>query len=241
MIRRPPRSTLFPYTTLFRSDVLGKRMRELYPQHEAHWFESYGRIAVTGEAARFQNHAEQLHRWFDVYAFRFGEPQNRQVAILFNDITGRKQMEKGIVQLNTELHERADQLKAANKELEAFSYTVSHDLRAPLRHIQGYIQMLTTLIEGQLTDKARHYLKTITAASTEMGQLIDDLLAFSRMGRVEMIEDSVALDGLLREILRGLEMAVQGRNIEWQIAPLPPVAGDASLLRQVLANLVGNA
>jgi light-regulated signal transduction histidine kinase (bacteriophytochrome) len=75
----------------------------------------------------------------------------------------------------------------------------------------------------------------------EMGQLIDDLLAFSRMGRVEMIEDSVALDGLLREILRGLEMAVQGRNIEWQIAPLPPVVGDASLLRQVLANLVGNA
>lgn len=157
------------------------------------------------------------------------------------DITERKQMEKGIVQLNTELQERAAQLKAANKELEAFSYTVSHDLRAPLRHIQGYIQMLTTLIEGQLTDKARHYLKTITDASMEMGQLIDDLLAFSRMGRVEMIEDSVALDGLLRKVLHDLEMAVQGRNIEWQIAPLPPVVGDASLLRQVLANLVGNA
>ena len=222
-------------------DVLGKRMLELAPQHEAHWFETYGRIAVTGEAARFQNHAEQLHRWFDVYAFRFGEPKNWQVAILFNDITGRKQMEKGIAQLNTELHERAAQLKAANKELEAFSYTVSHDLRAPLRHIQGYIQMLTTLIEGQLTDKARHYLKTITDASTEMGQLIDDLLAFSRMGRVEMIQESVAPDSLLHEILRGLEMAVQGRNIEWQIAPLPQVVGDSSMLRQVLANLVGNA
>ena len=72
----------------------GKRMRELAPQHEEFWFETYGKIALTGEPARFQNLAEQLHRWYDVYAFRFGQPENRQVAILFNDITERRRTEE---------------------------------------------------------------------------------------------------------------------------------------------------
>ena len=74
-------------------DAQGKRMRELAPKHEEHWFEIYGKIALTGQPARFQNRAEQLHRWYDVYAFRFGKPEDRQVAILFNDITERKQAE----------------------------------------------------------------------------------------------------------------------------------------------------
>ncbi|TAL06487.1 MAG: PAS domain S-box protein [Verrucomicrobia bacterium] len=86
-------------------DALGKRMRELAPQHEAHWFEIYGRIALTGEPARFQNRAEQLHRWFDVYAFRFGDPKNRQVAILFNDITARKRSEEELRKFNVGLEE----------------------------------------------------------------------------------------------------------------------------------------
>jgi PAS domain S-box-containing protein len=119
-------------------DAVGKRMRELAPRHEEHWFETYGRIAVAGEAARFQNHAESLHRWYDVYAYRFGEPKNRQVAILFSDISERKAVEAKITQLNAELLQRAAQLKEANKELEAFSYSVSHDLRAPLRAINGF-------------------------------------------------------------------------------------------------------
>jgi PAS domain S-box-containing protein len=75
-------------------DAQGRRMRDLRPKHEEHWFEIYGQIALTGQPARFQNRAEQLHRWYDVYAFRFGQPENRQVAILFNDITERKQAEE---------------------------------------------------------------------------------------------------------------------------------------------------
>ncbi|MDD5139454.1 MAG: PAS domain S-box protein [Verrucomicrobiales bacterium] len=101
-------------------DAVGKRMRELAPQHEAHWFETYGRIAVTGEAARFQNRAEQLHRSYDVYAFRFGEPKSRQVAILFSDITERKQMEEALrvseENLDITLHSIGDAVLATDTE-----------------------------------------------------------------------------------------------------------------------------
>jgi signal transduction histidine kinase len=222
-------------------DAVGKRMRELAPQHEGHWFEIYGRIAVTGEAARFQNRAEQLHRWYDVYAFRFGEARNRQVAILFRDITDRKAAEALIEQLNAELRQRAAQLEEANKELESFSYSVSHDLRAPLRHIHGYAEMLQRSTDGQLSEQARRYLTTITEASVEMGQLIDDLLAFSRTSRTEVRASRVPLDELVDETIRGLEMATKDRHIVWQTVPLPPVVADRSLLKHVLANVIGNA
>jgi PAS domain S-box-containing protein len=157
------------------------------------------------------------------------------------DITVQKVAEEKIARLNASLQHQADQLLEANKELESFSYSVSHDLRAPLRHIQGYLEMLQKNLEGQLTDKARRYLGIINEASTDMGQLIDDLLAFSRMGRMEMSEGVVDLNHLLKETLHTLEPATQGRTIQWQIAPLPVVAGDAAVLRQALVNLVGNA
>ncbi len=135
----------------------------------------------------------------------------------------------------------AAELAVVNQELEAFSYSVSHDLRAPLRHIHGYVEMLQRATDGQLSEKAMHYLKTITDASEEMGQLIDDLLAFSRVGGAEMRVTSVPLGELVRDVIRSLEMAIKDRPILWQIAPLPAVVGDASLLKQVLTNLIDNA
>ena len=135
----------------------------------------------------------------------------------------------------------AAELAVVNQELEAFSYSVSHDLRAPLRHIHGYVEMLQRATDGQLSEKATHYLKTITDASEEMGQLIDDLLAFSRVGRAEIRNTSVQLDELVQDVIRSLEMATKGRSIVWQIASLPPVVGDAPLLKQVLTNLIDNA
>jgi light-regulated signal transduction histidine kinase (bacteriophytochrome) len=101
--------------------------------------------------------------------------------------------------------------------------------------------MLQRVTEGQLPDKAIHYLKTITAASEEMGQLIDDLLAFSRVGRAEIIGSTIRLNVLVQDVIGALEMATRDREIVWQVAPLPPVVGDASLVKQVFANLVGNA
>ena len=133
-------------------------------------------------------------------------------------------------------------LEESNRELESSSYSVSHDLRAPLRHVQGYIELLTReTAASQLSDKAQRHLQTITDASIEMGQLIDDLLAFSRMNQITLHESHVGLDGLVQATVRDLETATQGRNIDWNIAPLPEVIGDPSALKQVLVNLIGNA
>jgi PAS domain S-box-containing protein len=160
------------------------------------------------------------------------------------DVTDLKRFENTLQQ-NEVQREReavhAKELAVVNQELEAFSYSVSHDLRAPLRHIHGYVEMLQRATDGQLSEKSAHYLKTITEASLEMGQLIDDLLAFSRVGRAEIRGTSVHLGELVQDVIRGLEMATNGRPIVWQIATLPTVVGDAPLLKQVLANLIGNA
>jgi signal transduction histidine kinase len=157
----------------------------------------------------------------------------------------RKRAEEEIRTLNRELErrvaERTAQLLRANKELEAFSYSVSHDLRAPLRHIEGYVAMLQRVTQGILPAKAEHYLHTISSASVEMGKLIDNLLAFSRMGAEQMTEAPVNLTLLVGEVVQSLQMATRERDITWRIAPLPVVIGDLSMLRQVLANLLDNA
>ncbi len=173
--------------------------------------------------------------------------KNKVIAgiVVFVDLTENKRAEKQIHILNMELEqrvaERTAQLDAANKELEAFSYSVSHDLRAPLRHVQGYVDMLGREAEGRLSEQGRHYMKTIADASLEMGVLIDDLLAFSRMGRVDMAETRVNLDTLVQDSLHILEPATRGRNIVWKIPPLPVVQADPAMLRLVLDNLLGNA
>jgi PAS domain S-box-containing protein len=161
------------------------------------------------------------------------------------DVDELKQAEEKVRLSNAELEqrviERTAKLRSANEELEAFSYSVSHDLRAPLRHVHGYVEMLAQEAGDKLSEEGRRYLKVITDASIEMGELIDDLLAFSRMGRAEMRETSVELDALVQKTLRGLEATTSGRNIVWRIPPLPVVQADPAMLKQVFANLLGNA
>jgi PAS domain S-box-containing protein len=181
---------------------------------------------------------------YNATTFHDRDRQLRGVFAAARDMTELKRYEH-TVQQNEIQRERdathAKELAVVNQELEAFSYSVSHDLRAPLRHIHGYVEMLRGATTGQLSDKAQHYLSTITDASVEMGELIDDLLAFSRVGRAEIGGASVELGELVQDVIRGLEMAIHGRPIVWQIAPLPSVIGDASLLKQVLTNLIDNA
>ena len=153
----------------------------------------------------------------------------------------RKDGSRFNAELEQRVQERTAQFQEANKELEAFSYSVSHDLRAPLRHVQGYVDMLTREAESQVSEKGRRFLRTIADASREMGVLIDDLLAFSRMGRAQMAETRVNLDALVREALPGLETATPERNIVWKVPPLPAVLGDPAMLKLVFANLLGNA
>jgi signal transduction histidine kinase len=132
-------------------------------------------------------------------------------------------------------------LQSINRELEAFSYSVSHDLRAPLRHISGYIDLLKRHIPGGLDEKGRHYVEMITDSGAKMGRLIDDLLSFSRMGRVEMRRERVSLAAVLKSVQEDLSGETSRRVIRWETTPLPEVHGDPSMLRVVLTNLVSNA
>ena len=139
-----------------------------------------------------------------------------------------------------ELRKNRERLEAANKELEAFSYSVSHDLRAPLRHIDGFSELLGKHVPT-LDEKGRRYLKTISESAKQMGTLIDDLLQFSRIGRAELRKGGVSLDQLVRESLASLKQDMDGRKITWTIGSLPDVHGDPTLLRQVFVNLLSNA
>lgn len=154
----------------------------------------------------------------------------------------RRQTEEQVTELNRDLARHAAELEAANKELESFSYSVSHDLRAPLRHVQGFVELLANDTKNApLSAKAQRYVKIIGDAAGDMGSLVDDLLAFSRVGRVEMCRVAVDLEDVVRQAVAGLEPEIAGRNVEWQSDPLPMVEGDPSLVRQVYANLIANA
>ncbi|MBI4979377.1 MAG: PAS domain-containing protein [Spirochaetes bacterium] len=161
------------------------------------------------------------------------------------DITERKksddELEKYRNHLEELVKERTMELNVINQELEAFSYTVSHDLRAPLRHIDGFMEMLQNMTEGKLDEQCRRYMHNILDSTNKMGTLIDDLLAFSRLGRYGMNIRPVDMDDITHDVIKEFSQDVKGRHISWCIAQLPTVMGDQSLLHTVMVNLVSNA
>ena len=171
------------------------------------------------------------------------DEREQPIAVLEtnNDITVRKRREQEIQSLNQELAKRSTELEAINKELEAFAYSVSHDLRAPLRHMAGYTELLQKKASSTLDEKCSHYILMMLDSAKRMGNLIDDLLAFSRIGRAETQKTLFSLTQLVREALTEVRDDTGGRNIAWKIGPLPNLYGDRSMLRLVLVNLISNA
>jgi len=169
----------------------------------------------------------------------------KRTAEVTEALVGYRRAEQEIKKLNEDLErrvvKRTAQLEAANEELEAFSYSVSHDLRAPLRHIGGFVGMLRQETSSTLNDKSRQYLGIIADSANQMSRLIDNLLAFSRMGRAELKKTRVKMDDLVKDVLRDARRETAGREIEWKIGPLPAVLGDRSMLEQVWVNLIANA
>ena len=153
----------------------------------------------------------------------------------------RRQVEESLRQAQEELAKRAVELQAANKELEAFAYSVSHDLRAPLRHVVGYAELLKKQAASALDEKANRYLKTILEAAKRMGDLIDDLLGFSRIARAETKKAAVNLEQLVAQVIAEVAQDTSGRDIAWKIGALPVCYGDRSMLRLVFVNLLSNA
>lgn len=191
---------------------------------------------------RFTNSAGQyiwMRDEFRVICDEQGSPV--EIVGYWIDINKRREAEESILILNEDLHRRALDLQAANRELEAFAYSVSHDLRAPLRAIDGFSRVLASNFEAELSDEARRYLGLISKNTREMGQLIDDLLSFSRINKQSLNVDTVEPDWFVPVILRDLLRENEGREIEIVRQPLPACKGDYNLLKQVFTNLLSNA
>jgi light-regulated signal transduction histidine kinase (bacteriophytochrome) len=160
--------------------------------------------------------------------------KERIILLAIEDITERKEIEAGLEKTRREL-------EVANKELEAFSYSVSHDLRAPLRHISGYVELLVKHFQSELSEKGVHYLDSIADSAHQMGKLIDTLLQFSRIGRAEMHRSQLEMNKIVQEVVESVSKDNPDRTIEWVVRKLPSVSGDDATLRLVWVNLLSNA
>jgi PAS domain S-box-containing protein len=232
---------IYGYT---REEVIGQPISILVPPDNAdelrRILERIGRNQRVEhfEATRRCKHGQRVVMSLTISPVKDGSGRVVGVSTIGRDITERKLAEAKILELNEALRTRAH---CSEEDLESFSYSVSHDLRAPIRHIAGFLALLEDHIGGSLDEKGRHYLANVTESTRLMGGLIDDLLTFSRSGKVEMCEARLSLEDLVQQVRRELTTDIHGRKVVWTVEPLPEVAADPVLLRLVLVNLLGNA
>jgi PAS domain S-box-containing protein len=234
-----------------RSISVGKTQEEIVPEESARIVnEKYRRCVAAGqvveEEAELDLPSGQRIFHSTLVPTRDASGRIYRIIGISRDITESKKAERTILALNEQLEQRvrdrtAD-LQIANKELESFAYSVSHDLRAPLRHIDGFLELLQKQAGETLDPQSTHYMTTISRAAKRMGVLIDDLLSFSRMGRHELAKSRVDLRTLVKDVLHEFEPDLTERTVHWKISDsLPVVTGDQAMLRMVFVNLLANA
>ncbi len=233
-------------------EIIGRRFHRFYNQEDVERKKPDEALAVATAEGHYHDErwlvrkdGSQFWASFVLTALRDEGGKLTGFSTIARDITQRKQAEDEIRRLYTELEkqvqERTAELQAAYQEMEAFSYSISHDLRAPLIHIAGFVEMLRGELEPKLDEKSRRHLQTICNSSEQMGRMIADLLAFSRIGRAEMHRVRVNLGDTVQDVQRELQGRVGDRQVTWILPPLPDVLGDPFLLRQAVVNLMANA
>ncbi|HWM93790.1 MAG TPA: ATP-binding protein, partial [Thermoanaerobaculia bacterium] len=208
----------------------GRLMRQIAPAHEQYWFDVYAKVALTGEPVRFENHAKELHRWYDVYAFRIGQPEDRHVAVLFSDITERRRIE--------------GQLREADRNKDEFLAMLAHELRNPLAPIRNAVQIFRA--KSPPVPELQWATEVIDRQVYQMTRLVDDLLDVSRItrGQIELRKERVELAEIVNSAVEASRPLIEkwGHELTVTIPPQPiELEADLTRLSQVLLNLLNNA
>ena len=229
-------------------EIVGQHVSLLYPPENL----ADGKLEEELREAEVSGHVEDQgwrvrkdgsRFWAEAVTTALRDPGGKLVGYvkIDKDITARRETEEQIQKLNTELNQRVFELGTANKELESFSYSVSHDLRAPLRHVDGFTRILKEEYSQGIPADGVKYLDRILAAANHMGHLVDDLLSLARIGRQEMKREKADMGELVKQAIAGIPPEPVERDIEWRIEPLPELYCDPGLIRLVLTNLLSNA
>ena len=236
---------IFGYDSLQPEWGVQIAIKHMVPEDREQFQSSFSQaLATNAFSAEFriigaQDHA--IHWAFAqgrVYRDENGKPV-RMMGVV-SDTTARKQAEQQVERHRQELARTNADLAAVNQELETFSYSVSHDLRAPLRHIDGFARILKEEHAAELSEEAQRYLDRVLHGANHMGHLVDDLLNLAKIGRKELVRQRTKLDSLVREAIADLP-GTENRSVEWRVEPLPEVDCDPGLLKLVFNNLLGNA
>jgi PAS domain S-box-containing protein len=226
-------------------DAVGKWMRTLAPEHEQHWFDIYAKVAVSGEPLRFEMPAHALEdRWYDVYAFRIGDAAKRHVGVLFNDITARKRSEAALRRANQVLEQLSGELQRSNEDLSQFARLAGHDLRAPMRNIVQFSQLVLRRSNEALDSESKEYLSFIVEAAKRMSSLLEDVLRYATVAQnAGDFSSPVRAERACSEAVENLRALIEENkaDVACSIEHDVTVAVNLGLLTVVFQNLFANA